>query len=133
MNIFEQISRDKTRFPVSVGRINGNLSGEDLWELNLEQLDAVARGYNKAIKETDEESFITKKSTANKELHLRFDVVKHIIDVKLEEAEKRKVAKERAVKRAELKELIGKKIRSAQEEKSLDQLQEELAILDGEQ
>jgi hypothetical protein len=59
-------------------------------------------------------------------------VVRHIITVKLTENEKKKAAKERAEKRAQLKELIEKKVRNAQEEKSIDELERELAELDSE-
>jgi hypothetical protein len=128
MNIFENASRKKLRFPTTKGIVNV----EDLWDLSLESLDTIAIGLNKQIKNTDTESFIVKKTPINTTLHLQFDIVVHIITVKQEEQEKRKLAKDRAEKRAQLKELIGKKIRNAQEEKSLEELQEELAELDEE-
>ncbi len=128
MNIFEQASRNKVRF--TGPGANGTLSTEDLWGLKLENLDLMARGYNKAIKDLDEESFIAKRSTANTELTLKFEIVKHVIAVRLEETEKKKLAKERAEKRAQLIELIGKKEISALEGKSIDELKKELANLD---
>lgn len=128
MNIFEAASRKKLRFS-GLGT-KGTMSTEDLWELKLEDLDTLARSYNRAIKDLDEESFITKRSTVNIELTLRFEIVKHIITVKLEEAEKKKLAKERAEKRAQLIELIGKKELTALESKSIEELRGELAQLD---
>lgn len=126
MNIFEQASREKTRFVVA----KGNLSTEDLWDLSLESLDTIARGLNKQLKDLDEESFIAKKSTASTKLNLQFEIAKHIINVKLAEADRKKLLKDRAEKRAQLKELIEKKIRNAQEEKSIEELEKELAELD---
>lgn len=128
MNIFEAASRRKLKF--SGAGISGVISTEDLWDLKLETLDTIARAYNKSIKDLDEESFITKKSTSNVELNLKFEIVKHVIDVKLEEQEKKKLAKQRAEKRAQLIELIGKKELSALEGKSIEDLKLELAGLD---
>lgn len=132
MNIFEQISRRGTRFELKDTSVKGVATGEDLWKLSKEDLNILAKGYNKQLKELDEEDFIAKKSTASTEINLKFEVVKHILYAKIDEDEKKKLSKERAQKRAELKVLIGKKIRSAQEEKSLEQLQDELAALDEE-
>lgn len=128
MNIFEQASRKKLRF-TGLGA-NGVLATEDLWALKLEDLDSLAKGYNKSIKDLDEESFITKRTTANTELTLKFEIVKHVINVRLEEAEKKKLAKERAEKRTQLMELIGKKELTALEGKSIEELKAELASLD---
>ncbi len=127
MSIFEEASRKKTRF--TVGN-KGIINTEDLWDLSLESLDTIARGLNKSLKDLDEESFIKVRSTKNVELSLQFEIVKHIITVKMDEATKKALSKERAQKRAELRELIGKKIRSAQEEKSIDELERELAELE---
>jgi hypothetical protein len=128
MNIFEAASRKKLTFKLN----NGVVKTEDLWDLGLETLDKVALALNKEIKNSDEGTFLNKKTTANTTLNLQFEIVLHIIDVKQEEQEKKKLAKERAEKRAQLKELIGKKIRNAQEEKSIDELERELALLDEE-
>ena len=126
MNIFEQASREKLRFKVS----NGVVSTEDLWDLSITTLDDIGMAIQKKLKESNGESLIPTRTTVDKTDVLRLDIIKHIITVKLIENEKKKAAKERAEKRAELKELIGKKIRSAQEEKSIEQLQDELAELD---
>lgn len=126
MDIFEIASKKKTRFTSS----KGVLSTEDLWALSLESLDSMARSLNKQIRDLDEESFINKKTTTNTDLNLQFDIVKRIIDVKLEEADKKKLAKERADKRLLLTELIGKAQQSELEKKSISELQAELAALD---
>ncbi len=132
MNIFEQISREATRFELTETSVKGVVSGEDLWKLSKDDLNILAKGYNKQLKALDEEDFIVKKSTKSSEISLKFEVVKHVLYAKVAEDDKKKLAKEKAQKRAELRELIGKKIRSAQEEKSIDELQEELEALDKE-
>jgi hypothetical protein len=126
MNIFEQASRKKLSFKMA----NGVIKTDDLWDLNLESLDKIAIALNKEIKNSDEGSFLAKKTTANTTLNLQFEIVIHIITVKQEEQERKKLTKERAEKRAQLKELIEKKVRNAQEEKSIEELERELAELD---
>ncbi len=126
MNIFENASRRKLRFAVTKGVV----AVEDLWEYNLEDLDIIYKRLNKQIKEAEEESYIVKKSTAGVVLTLQIDIIKHIIDSKMEEVAKRKLAKERSDKRSLLIELIGKKEISALESKSVDELLVELKALD---
>lgn len=126
MNIFEEATRRKLRFSVSKGTINT----EDLWDLSLEDLDNIAKGINRQLKAADEESFITSRSSEDSITNLRFAVVIHVINIKLAEVTRKKLSKERAEKRAQLKELIEKKMKSAQEEKSIEELERELALLD---
>jgi len=90
MSMFEKASRMKLRFNTPVGRV----SVEDLWEMPLENpkgadLDKLAISLNKAIKDNNETSFVKKKSLSNTVLDLKFDIVKYIITVKIEEAEAR--------------------------------------------
>jgi hypothetical protein len=125
-NIFEQASRLGLRF----NSTKGTISTEDLWQLSLESLDTLARGLNKELKESSEESFIQKRTTANRTLELRFEIVKHVIGVRLAEKEKRAKAAENATKRAELQELINKKHGLAREGKSIEELQAEMDALE---
>jgi len=126
MNIFEVATKLKFRYNAT----KGTISTEDLWDLKLEDLDKIAKGLNKQIKEGDEESFITKRTTANTVLDTKFEIVKHVISFKLEEKEKRVLAAQRAEKRAQLMELIGKKELNALEGKTIEELKAELAELD---
>ncbi len=124
--MFEKASRFKLRFKVGAG----NVSTEDLWVLSLEDLDKLAISLNKEIKESTEESFIKAKTSASQTLTLKFEIVKHIIDVKLTEAAAREKAKEIKQKREQLLDLIDQKERSEQQNKSVDQLKLELAELE---
>lgn len=126
MNIFEQASRKKLSFKMA----NGVIKTEDLWDLSLESLDKMAIVINKEIKNSDEGSFLAKKTSANTTLNLQFELIIHVITVKQEEQEKKKLAKERAEKRAQLMDLIGKKELTALESKSVEELRAELAQLD---
>ena len=66
---------------------------EDLWDIPLTSrttgfsLDDVAKNLNKQVKESGEESFVVKKSTNNETLELKFEIVKYIINKRLEEKE----------------------------------------------
>lgn len=88
-NMFERATRGKVRYETP----KGYLSVEDLWDLpltsrtNKANLDDIARGLNKQLKETDEESFVVKRRSENEEVRLKFDIVKYIIDVRLQENE----------------------------------------------
>lgn len=130
MSIFELASREKIRFNVSKGVI----TTEDLWELNLESLDTIAKGLNREIRDSrEDESFINARSTRTKAFataELKFEVVKRVIEVKLEEKEKKAIALEKSQKRAQLIELIGKKELTALEGQSVEDLKKALAELD---
>ena len=82
--MFEKASRLKLRFNTPVGL----LGVEDLWDLPLTSkaafatnLDDLARDLSKRVAET-EESFVPKDVKTN----LSFDIIKHIIKTRLEEA-----------------------------------------------
>lgn len=83
--MFEQASRLSIRFDSpSIGRV----TTEDLWNLSLTELDEIAKDLNKEVKESEEESFIIKTTQVNKAVTLKFDLVKHVIKVLLDESEK---------------------------------------------
>ena len=124
--MFEKASRLKLTYKVG----NGVIKTEDLWDLSLQDLDRVAISLNKEIKESTEESFIKPKTSASVTLTLKFDIVKHIIDVKQTEAAAKEKAKEIKQKKDQLLELIDQKERSEQQNKSVEQLKLELAELE---
>ena len=124
--MFERATRERFRFDSS----QGLLTVEDLWELPLTTtssracLDDVAKGLNKKMKESDsEESFVTEKKSTDDVTPVKFEIVKHIIKVKLEENEARKNARERREKKQKLLALIAKKQDEKLEETSIDELQ----------
>lgn len=121
--MFETATRTKLRFNTP----KGNLSAEQVWDLPLVSpvgvsLDDLAKDLNKQLKDSGEESFVVKKSKADSVLQLRFDIVKYIIKVRLEEKE----AKENAVvskqKRAKIDEIIADKEDDELKGKSVSEL-----------
>lgn len=88
MNIYKSALTNKLRFKTPQGVV----TTEDLFSLNLEQLDVVAKSINRELKAEEEESFIQKKTSKASKLQLALDVVKDVIETKisnLEAAEKR--------------------------------------------
>lgn len=120
--MFEQAVRQKLRFKLS----NGFATTEDLWDLSLQSLDTLAKSLNKQVKESEEESFISTKTKENKELELKFEVVKHIIKVKLDEAAEKKTRLEKAQRKAKIKEILEEKENESLKGKSTEELLKEL-------
>jgi len=124
--LFETALFAKYRYQTAIG----TLSTEDLCELKLDELDKIAKDLNKQVKDSGEESFIKVKTNANKTIEAKFEIVKLIIERKLEENDKKAKAKENAIKRAYLKELIGKKENNEMESKTIEELRKEFDDLD---
>ena len=120
--MFEKATKLKLRYKMP----NGVLNTEDLWELKLEDLDKLAKSLNKELKESSEESFIKTRSNSDKITELKFEIVKHIISVKLAEKEAKVLAVERANKREQLRELIAQKKLTDMAGKSIAELEKEL-------
>lgn len=102
-SLFLYATRNKLRWPTA----RGELSVEHLWDAPLRpkpgdggfNLDAIAKATNRALKDLSEESFVeTKRTPAHTQAAARFEIVKFIIETKLED-EKR--AEKRAANQAE--------------------------------
>jgi hypothetical protein len=123
-NIFERAARSKIRFATN----KGMLTAEDLWDLPLTSdrsyvnLDDLARSLNRQLKNEQDESFVEDVSHNNLALKLSFDLVKHVIDVKLEERDLAKSAAERRKSKARILEIIESKQDQELSSKSLEEL-----------
>lgn len=120
--MFEQASRLKLRFDTPVGSV----STEDLWDLPLlrgkANLDDLAKSLNKLVKESGEESFVVKKSNKNETLELMFEIVKHVISVKLQEKEAAKIKEEAKEKKSLIMSILADKENEELKGKSIDEL-----------
>lgn len=129
--MFEKATRLKLRFESLVGLI----SVEDLWDLPLTStrgkanLDDIARGLSRKIKDSQEESFVVKATAGNELLQLQFDIVKHVIDVRLSENEQAKQQKDAKDKKDQIMAIIARKKNEALEGASLEELQAMVASL----
>lgn len=123
---FEKATRNKVRFETN----RGNITVEDLWDLPLTSktgfsLDDIAKSFNRKLKESDEESFVTKSSSANELLKLKFELVKYVISVKLEENATAKINLENKEKKNKILSIIAQK----QDEKLMGSSLEELQAM----
>lgn len=130
MNIFEQASRNKLRFP----SVRGALLVEQLWDLPLQaksefDLDSLAKALNAQVKASAEESFVAPSSAVNAAAVLALDIVKHIIAVKLEENAKVRDAAERKNKREQLLGILAGKESEALQSLTPDELRAQIAAL----
>jgi hypothetical protein len=109
--MFEKLSRMKARFDSP----QGNLTIEDLWDIplvgnkNKANLDDIARGLSKQVKESETESFVVKPPKSNEDDLVKFEAVKHVIAVRLAENEAAKIRTENKHKKQQLLQLIAQK------------------------
>lgn len=117
MELFEVASRKKYRFP-----FRGMISVEDLWDLNMTQLDSIYKVLSKSVKtEKEEESLLTAKK-CDEDLENMVEIVKRVFKVKKDEAEAAKNAREKAQKKERLLEILAKKQDESLNAKSEEEL-----------
>jgi hypothetical protein len=139
INVFEQATRQKYRYPTAVG----DITTEQLWDLPLTSatpkfpngsdkpdLDKVAKAIAGELRSITEESFV-KTSTNPREVVLTsmLEVVKHIIAYKQEEDKAKADRAAKATKRAALLEALDERDRTELTSKTREQLLEELKAL----
>lgn len=133
MSMYKKAAKLKIRFITS----RGPLSIEQLMDLSMTELEKLVRAQHKVLKEaakvdSDAElEFLEVNKTPKENIEqLKFDILKDIyMDKKNEKADK--LADEEKRKRRErLAELIAEKKDAADKDKSLEELEKELAELD---
>ncbi len=128
--MFEKASRLKLRFETS----RGILATEDLWDLPLSSvrgtnLDELAIGLNRQLKDSQTESFVAANPRKDEVLELKFEIVKRVIEVKLAEAAQAKLAADKKAQKQRLLEIIARKQDQQLESTSLEDLQKMVADL----
>lgn len=123
--MFETAVRNKMRFPYK-----GQISVEDLWDLDVNALDGVFKTLNSKVKVSQEESLLRTRSKESEELMVQIEIVKYIVSVKLAEAEARKNAEANRAKRQQILGILSDKQESDLKNKSPEELQAMLAALE---
>ena len=123
--MFEIAVRSKMRFPYK-----GQISVEDLWDLDVNALDGVFKTLNSKVKVSQEESLLQTRSKESEELMLQIEIVKYIVSVKLAEAEARKNAEANRAKRQQILGILADKQESDLKNKTPEELQAMLAALE---
>lgn len=122
--MLEKALRGKYRFAYK-----GSLSVEELYTLNVEELDKIYQTLMAKKKEAEGVSLLSSKTAENEELDTKIEIVKHIVELKLTEAEARKQEKERAAKKQEILAILADKESEALKGKSEAELRAMLESL----
>jgi len=119
MENYKLATRQKLRFQTN----KGLLSTEQLWDLSLEELDALAVSLETEHAQSAKRSFLTRTSVKDKIAKLRFDVVLDVLNTKA--AEQEKASEEREVREHNKKiiALIAEKQDESLKGKSIKQLE----------
>lgn len=131
MNIFENAARLKLRFDTTKGQI----SAEDLWDLPLTStsgrvnLDDIARGLHAATQSNVNVSFVHKDKKPDALVQLKFELVKHVIDVRIAEADAASLAQIKREKKQKIMDIINKKQDESLVNASVEDLNKMLADL----
>jgi hypothetical protein len=131
LSIFEKASRAKLRFTTPVGHI----TSEDLWDLPLLStsssacLDDIARDIYKRVRDDAENvSFVTPPAAkGTSEDRLRLEIVKRIIEVKIEERDKAQQAEMLKAKKQRILAIMAEKEDESLKGASLDELKQMLS------
>ena len=125
MDIFEQASRKGLTFSTS----KGTITTDDLWSLPLTSkregittLDSIARELNKRLNSDENVSFVLNAQKQDETVQLKFDIVKHIINVKQFEDTVRVKEHENAEKKQRILQLINEKKDEKLKEMSIEEL-----------
>ena len=116
--MFETASRRKYRYPYK-----GMITTEDLWTLKVQQLDEVYKALNAKAKLMDEESLLTTKSSEDEDQTNMINIVKHIVAVKVAEANAAKLAIVNREQKQRILEIIDAKKNAQLSELSVEELQ----------
>ena len=130
MNIFEQATIQKLRFEST----RGELTTEMLFDLPLQaangfDLDTVAKTVNSALKQTQEESFVSKATAAQSKHALKLDIVKSVIAYKVAEKEAASNQVARRAEREQLMTILASKQAEKLGETSIEDLQKRIKDL----
>ena len=120
-NMFEYATRNKVRFP-----FKGQISVEDLWDLRTDDLDTVFKTLDRQVKQSKEESLLTTKTAEDTALDIQIAIVKHIFDIKMQEANARLLDKERKAQKQKIMAILANKQEQELQNKSVDELQKML-------
>jgi gamma-glutamylcysteine synthetase len=123
--LFTTATRKKFRFP-----FRGMISIEDLWDLSVQNLDAVFKALNAEAKVAKEESLLETKTEKDVILEAKIEIVKYIVAVKQDEAAKREQAATVREQKRQIQELIAQKQNAELQGKSIEELQDMLSKLD---
>ena len=133
LEMFAKATRLKLRFhiPQTVGgATQGGLYGstEDLWDLSVRKLKAMAETLHKALRSSEDTLYGAPKQDTTKVLSL--EILKFIISVREEELEEKQNLQKKAEEKQELLELLSEHEKDERKSLSKEELLARLAILE---
>jgi hypothetical protein len=130
-DIFKQATKLKLRF----SSVRGDLTVEDLWDLPLSSvtgkanLDDIAKAFHAKTVTPGNISFVTEAPAVSDEDAVGFEIVKHIIKVRMDENKAKAEAGKRVERMRVLEEILAKKEQASLENMDAEALRAELAAL----
>lgn len=123
--LFLNAARKKYRYPY-----NGQIMTEDLFDLDLRQLDMIYKSMARQVRDTSEDSLLDTTSAAEKELREKMEIVRYVFQYKEDMAKRAEKAAETRARKQKIMDLIREKEDGSLAEKSIQELKEELEALD---
>jgi hypothetical protein len=117
--MYKKAIKLKLRFQTT----QGLLSSEDLWDLNLQQLNSLAKSLKKHLKEAEEEDFLEEKSEEDTIAKLQFEIVLDVLETKKTEKKSRLEASEKKIKKEKLLGALARKEDENLEKLTVEELQ----------
>jgi hypothetical protein len=126
INIFKIAAKEQLRFP-----FRGQIGVEDLFYLNLDELDEVYRTLKKQVKDSVVDSLITDEETTDEDdmISVKIQIVEEIFRDKKAEIEKERRMAENRIKAQKILEIMNRKQYRELEDMDLDELQAQLNAL----
>jgi hypothetical protein len=132
--LFIKASREKWRFQTTKGEV----MVEDLWDYetdsdrpNVTTLDTIAVAIDQQLTNAPKKSFVKTRSSANIKLELQLELLKYIIQVKMEEKAAKNLRKAQLEKLSLLRELEAEDQIKALKEMSPEERKKMIAELEG--
>lgn len=119
MESYKKATREKHRFQTS----KGSLSIEQLWDLSLQELDALAVSLEDEHSKSGKKSYLVKSSTKDATTKLKFDIVVDILETLVKEKEELANAKAVKENNKEILNLIAEKKKESLKDKSIEELE----------
>lgn len=117
-DIFEAATRYKFRFAYK-----GVITTEDLWDLDVVQLNEIYKTLKAEERKTKEDSLLASTSRSDDILSAKIEVVRRIVTVKLNDAKRATVEKEKAERKQQIMSILVDKQNEELKNKSAEELQ----------
>ena len=126
-DLFKVAAKKKYRF-----NYKGLITVEDLWQLDVQELDKIYKNLKSQQKNNSEESLLQTVSKEDKELNNKIEIIRVIVSDKLAELDRAKKAATQKAQNQRILEIMADKQDAALKEKSIEELQAMLTTEDTE-